>query len=296
MNVKISSSAILISSMFLISCGGASKKLEDKIPEQNIGKEEVEPEAYGKTETEEIKFSQEMNPDKLSDELEEALKANKTNEIPVLAGKILSRDENNVAALNALGVYNYQRNKLGIASIFWNRVLKLQNRNSQALNNLGVIAAKESKDSDAITFFKKAIKADSSNVSAYANLGALYIKYYNFKSAEATLELAKSDLSKKVEFLNNYGLALYGAGDPSKSIDVLQEAISKSPKNIPLATNYVAILVHSGKDLMKAEKLVTQLKLLTQDPKQLVRLSKISRELNAKLAEQRAAKSQGGRK
>ena len=85
------------------------------------------------------------------------------------------------------------------------------------------------------------------------------------------MDLARSDLSDKVDFLNNYGLALYGSGNASKSIDVLQDAISKSPKNIPLATNYVAVLVDSGQDLMKAEKLVTQLKLLTQDPKQLVR-------------------------
>ncbi|MAF90975.1 MAG: hypothetical protein VX583_07855 [Bdellovibrionota bacterium] len=296
MSIKKSATVLMISSIFLASCGGSSKKADDKSSSQNIGKEDFEPEAYGKSETEEIKVSQEMNPNKLADELKEVLKAQKTREIPVIAGKILSRDENNIAALNALGVYNFQRNKFGIASIFWNRVLKLQEKNSQALNNLGVIAAKDSKDSDAITFFKKAIKADSSNVSAYANLGSLYIKYYNFKAAEATLDLARSDLSDKVDFLNNYGLALYGSGNASKSIDVLQDAISKSPKNIPLATNYVAVLVDSGQDLMKAEKLVTQLKLLTQDPKQLVRLSKISRELNSKLAAKRAAKSQGGKK
>lgn len=296
MSIKLGVSFLTIASIFVISCSGPSRKAEEKKNTQNIGKDEFEPEAYGKAETEEIKVSQEMSPDKLSDELEDVLKKKKTSEIPVIAGKILSRDENNIAALNALGVYNFERNKFGIASIFWNRVLKLQEKNSQALNNLGVIAAIDSKDSDAITFFKKAIKADSSNISAYANLGSLYIKYYNFKAAEATLELAKSDLSEQVDFLNNYGLALYGAGDSSKAVDVLQEAISKSPKDIPLATNYVAILVDSGQDLMKAEKLVTQLKLLTQDPKQLVRLSKISRELNSKLATKKAAKAQGGKK
>lgn len=224
-------------------------------------------------------------------QLENAIRANKYSEAQSIAAKLLSRDENNIHALHSLGVINFRLKKYGIAKIFWSRVIQKKPDHSSALNNMGVLSLIEKDDSQAISYFKKAIKNDSDNTSALLNLGSLYLKYYNFKAAEATLDLAYSDHKRDSYFLSNYAISLIGMESAGKGLGYLEDAVEMNPKSVDLAMNYASALIFTGNDLTKAEKVLMQVKLLTQDPKDLTRLSRIQSDLKQKIAEKRAAEA-----
>jgi Flp pilus assembly protein TadD len=281
MNTKLICSAIL--SIFLVSCASDSKKPE--VSPQKVKKQD-EIIGYGQEENEVIEVAEvQMNEESLEDQLKKALEKNNFEDVKLISAKLLSRDESNVYALNALGVLNYKEKKYGIASIFWNRVLKKDPENSSALNNLGVIAIREKRDSDAIVLFKKAIRYNSDNVAALGNLGSLYLKYYNFKAAEASLDIAYSDYKKDPYFLSNYAVARQGTG--RSGLSRMKDAMDMQKKNVDLGMNYASMLVFAEKDLTEAEILLTQMKLLTPAPKDLVRLSRIQKSLDELVARKR---------
>lgn len=275
--------------LLLSACGGSEKKQEVSQKQTSQDDEIV---GYGQDEVaeEEIKTPV-MNEESLEDQLIDALKDKKYSNVKLISAKLLSRNENNIKALNALGVANFKAKKYGIAKIFWSRVIEKDKENSQALNNLGVLQLIEGKDSEAISFFKKSIRFDSDNTSAKLNLGSIYLKYYNFKAAEAALDMAYSDNKKDAYFLSNFAISLKGIGKSSKAISYLEDAVDMNNKNVDLAMNYASALIHSGKELKTAEKVITQVKLLTQDPKDLVRLSKIQKQLNEVVAKKRRAEA-----
>lgn len=279
--------ASLVTAIFLVSCASDSKKPESK-PVQPKQQDEII--GYGQEENDAIEVAEvQMNEESLEDQLKKALEQNKFDDVKIISAKLLSRDETNVYALNALGVLNYKERKYGIASIFWNRVLKKDPENSSALNNLGVIAVREKRDSDAIVLFKKAIRFNSDNVAALGNLGALYLKYYNFKAAEASLDIAYSDYKKDPYFLSNFAVARQGTS--GNGLSRMKDAFEKQKKNVDLGMNYASMLVNAEKNLTEAEILLTQMKLLTQDPKDLVRLSRIQKSLDELVARKRSEQS-----
>lgn len=276
--------------LVLSSCGGGDKRSE---PTQSRAQVEDDIVGYGNNQVNNVEAPKTpvMNEESLEDQLIGALKTKKYSKVKIISAKLLSRNDNNIKALSALGAVNFQSKKYGIAKIFWSRVLDKDKENSSALNNLGVLQVLEGNDSEAIALFKKAIRYDSDNTSALLNLGSLYLKYYNFKGAESALDLAYSDNKKNSYFLSNFAVSLNGIGKSSKAISYLEDAVEMNNKNVNLAMNYASVLIFADDDLKKAEKVITQVKLLTQDPRDLVRLSKIQKQLNVLVAKKRRAEA-----
>lgn len=217
-----------------------------------------------------------LSVDSSDEKLKALATAKRSNDEELLvkaASDLLSIDQNNLLALNTLGLYYFEHGKLGLAKIIFNRALAAHPDNSAALhNNLGVVYLVENNQRKAITSFKKALEAKPDYRIAAANLGSLYLEYKDYGRAVAPLEAGYKSVKGEIknggtahEVAGNYALALAGTGNVKKARSIYADITENNPRNPSILLNYAILLVNKAKDTKEAKSVISKLKLITDE-------------------------------
>jgi len=222
--------------------------------------------------------------------LRDAIKAKDSKKSRNAISVVLSKDPKNLPALNALGVMYFNSGKYGLARIVFERALKDHpNESSMLYNNLGVMEQRDGELEKAIAYFGKAIALDDENYSAKANLGSIYLDYGNSKGALPILKDAfiktQRDISRGGKFAikvaNNYAVALAKEGKYDEASDIYNKLIDGKSRDTDAMVNYAILLVRDLKKKKDAIRLLSKLKLITEDKKILNQVSDLEKELDA---------------
>ena len=200
-------------------------------------------------------------------------KAKRFRELMQEAGKILSKDPNDLKALSALGLYHMSQGQNGAARIFFERALKKHPDEAGLVNNIGVIQLREDDLASAFESFKKAYELSSSNPNVLANLGSIYVKYLDYIEAEPMVEDAYSYMPSNKIVANNYAIVLRTQGQLEEAEKVYKQALQKNSRDITTNLNYAILLVEYMKKYDKARQVVDKMEFLNPTDKYV--LSKI---------------------
>lgn len=197
-------------------------------------------------------------------DLVRAIETNNKVEVERLVRGYLSKDEKDIKALNALGVYHFTQKKYGLAKLIFQKILQDKSLAS-VHHNLGLVYLAESEEESAIVEFKKALNLDSSHVLASAHLGEIHLKYKNYEKALELLEFAYSVNKRNVALANNYAVALRATGDLDRARNIY-ESIGGREKNVTVLLNYALLLGDGLKNVEKAKEIINKIKFLTTSP------------------------------
>ncbi len=206
-------------------------------------------------------------------DFENAFRSKEEGLLVDVVAKRLSKDQNDLKALNLLSVFYIGQGKFGMARTIISRALKSHPNEAALHNNLGVIFLSEGKMRPATQMFRKALQLDSSYSIGSANLGSIFVEYKDFKRAEELLKEGyshvKGDLKRGVglDVANNYALALSGVGNSDKAKSIYQDILKVDSGNVTALMNYSILLIHKLKDKKEGEKQLNRLKFLAEDEK-----------------------------
>lgn len=198
--------------------------------------------------------------------LDQAIQDGSDDNIQRVAQGVLAKNQNDIPALLALGVVHYKRSQWVGALMMFDKVIKLDPRNLGARNNRALVYLSQHEVRDAIKEFKKVIEADPTNATAAANLGAIYLENKDYQKAFIAMDIAYQRMSRDPKVLNNYGIALTGAGRFKEARDAYQRALDKSPGSKEVMLNYAILLIDHLKQFSQGLELVNKLKFLGLSP------------------------------
>jgi TolA-binding protein/Flp pilus assembly protein TadD len=207
------------------------------------------------------------------EDLGAAFKAKDERSMVEAVSKRLGKDQNDLMALNALGVFYYEQGKYGLARILLGRALKVHPNEPALHNNQGVIYLAENKQRQAIASFRKAMDIKSSYTVGAANLGSIFVEYRDYSRAADMLDngysAVKSDLRRGgnigLDVANNYALALMGTGDNDRAKEIFQTILKADNGNATALLNYAILLIHRMKDKKEGEKQLNRLRFIGED-------------------------------
>lgn len=206
------------------------------------------------------------------------------------ASKRLGKDQGDLTALNALGVFYAEQGKIGLARILFSRAQKSHQNEPGIYNNQGVLFLKEGKQRPAIAAWRKAMELKGSYTVGAANLGAIFCEYKDWGRAADLLSDAysavRSDLKRggiALDVANNYALALMGSGDPDKAKGIFKNILEADNGNVTALLNYSILLIHVLKDKKEGEKQLNRLRFVGEDGDS--RIRKAVEEMDKALAE-----------
>lgn len=184
--------------------------------------------------------------------------------------KRLSKDQNDLKALNGLGIFYLEHGKFGLARMLFTRALKAHPDEPGLHNNLGVILLNENEQREAIAAFRKALSIKTSYTVGSANLGSIFVEYKDYTRAADLLGegygAVKGDLKGVgLDVANNYALALSGIGEHDKAKDIFKDILKADSSNVTALLNYSILLIHRMKDKKEGEKQLNRLRFVTDD-------------------------------
>ncbi len=227
---------------------------------------------------------------KESEDLGRPFQAREERALVEAVSKRLGKDQGDLQALNALGVFYAEQGKLGLARILFARAQKAHPNEPGLHNNQGVLFLKEGKQRPAIASLRKAMEMKGSYTVGAANLGAIFCEYKDYGRAADLLESAysavRSDLKRggiAVDVANNYALALMGSGDGEKARSIFKSILEADNGNVTALLNYSILLIHHLKDKKEGEKQLNRLRFVGEDGDS--RIRKAVDEMDKALAE-----------
>lgn len=200
--------------------------------------------------------------------------------------KILSKDQNDLRALNSLAVFYIDQGKFGIAKIILARAEKVHASEPAIQNNLGVIALDEGKQRLAIANFRRSLEVKKGYAFASANLGSIFVEYKDYTRAVELLAEGYGNLKGEVkrgvtlDVANNYALALSGSGNIDKAKSIFQDILKAESQNTTALLNYTILLIQKQKDKKEGEKMLNRLKFLADDAQTRKRIDELEKALN----------------
>jgi len=265
---------IILSFLFIVSCATQPKSGEESEKEQASVSLDAE-------EKKELKEKQ----DKLGGsyaQLRRFYTAKRYRELFDEASKILAKDENDLRALSALGLYHMDKGEFGAARIFFDKALLKHPNESGIYNNIGVIQIQEGRLESALVTFRKAYEIQRNNPVVQANLGSIYVKYMDYVEAEPLVEDAYSRLSSNDIVANNYAIVLRTQGQYDDAAKIYEKALSRDSRNISTNLNYAILLVEYMKKYDKARQLVNKIEFLNpRDKYVLAKIKDLQRKVSA---------------
>lgn len=197
------------------------------------------------------------------------------------AAKILTRNPQDVVALNALAVSNLHRNQSRTARYYLEYALNYHKTEPALYNNLAVVEWKEGEIDAAISNLKKAYKINPNHTETLSNLGMIYAKYGESQKAIMLLKEAYKK-NKSVQVGAAYALALKMKGDYKESESIYSTIVKADTRDVNILINYSILLIdHLGKPQVAAPLLSRVSFLGTEDPFVQEKLSQLERKLNA---------------
>lgn len=217
--------------------------------------------------------------------LAEALEEKNEDVMVDAARNILSKNPQDLKALNALAVFYIQTDRPGMAKILLDRALKVKADSPALHNNKGVIRLREGDMRGAIVEFREAMSAGRGHQRAGTNLGSIFLEYKDYSRALVPLKDGYSELKKDlrrgeaqaVQVANNYALALMGSGDPDEAADVFETILDTETRNNDVMLNYAILLVDVLKKPGKAKDVLGRLKFISEDPAMLRKVTELEK-------------------
>ncbi len=155
--------------------------------------------------------------------------------------RVLVIEPRNVSALNTRGLINYMRKKYSIAKwIFEEKVLRYDPNSTEAMNNLGLTYLAMGKQPLAVKYWLKAISIEPDNIPARLNLAAIYLDYLNYQGALEQFRIVLEQQDDNVEALIGSGTALWG-------LQKYEDAVGEYKKAIALTDRYPELYKRIGK-------------------------------------------------
>ena len=178
---------------------------------------------------------------------------------------ILNKDIDNIPAINSLALFYLRQNRLGPAELVLNR-LAGKKKSPVILNNMAVIALKRGDPRQAVAYLKQALASKKAYYPAQINWGNLFVQQGDWRNAlfmyERGRDEALKDLpsrgAKAQALLNNYGIALTGAGKWERAEAVFKK-LSKRPSPSPeILLNHSLLLAEKSRgELDRAKEVKT---------------------------------------
>lgn len=138
-------------------------------------------------------------------------------------------DENNIDALNILGIRSYQKQHYSSALDFLNRANQLAPCSAQTLSNLGLVHNALFEYAEALQFFNLAIQCDSNIPETHNNRGNALKGLGKHDEANKAYESALVLRPNYAEALSNQGVLLLEMGKTDKAIAILENVIQANP-------------------------------------------------------------------
>ncbi len=177
----------------------------------------------------------------------QALQARSEKDVHNQAALILAKDEKDLLALNALGLWYLTSGKVKAAELMFTQALEHHPNSSGLHNNLGVVAWEQNHIDEALVMFKKAYRLDDRNFSVLANLGSYYLYFGDYIKALPLLDQAQRIQRSHPKVLANYASALRENGKMKDAARVYREVIRNNPKDPELLLNFASLLIeHLG--------------------------------------------------
>ena len=249
---------ISISFIFIVSCQQMSLDKKEPVEKQMSDQEKVE-----------IKKIQEQtggDPSLLGD----YYRKKRYRKLLIEAGRLLSKNEHDLKALSALGLYHMDRGEYGAARIFFEKALKKHPEQAGLYNNIGVIFLKEGNLESALISFKKAYELDNANFFVQSNLGSIFMKYMDYIQGEPLITDAYGRNPNDDIIANNYGVILRTQGQYEEAEQVYKKIIARNPRNLPANVNYAILLVEYMRNYERGKKIVNKLEFLNPRSKYII--------------------------
>ncbi len=184
-----------------------------------------------------------------SDAFERAVelhRAGRLQEAKAAYRRLLRRDANNDAAMNALGILLGQTGDYTEAEKSLRRAIAIDSRNPAYHTNLGVALRRAGKLIDAIESYKRALALDGKNPDTLSNIGAALLKLGQPEGSVPYLEKAISVRPDSEDAYVNLSNALYALGRIPEAIDRARTAVQLAPSDAYAWSNLGLILLWQG--------------------------------------------------
>ena len=236
-------------------------------------------------------------------------------EAPVLkaVSSILSKDPNNVPAINSLALFYLNNNQWGLGTLILNRLSSKKEKSKVILNNLAIVSLKYGNVREAITYLKKALSSDFSYSLARVNLANIFIQQYDYKTAWKYYKISYKHVIKKwpeqgkkaTALLSNYGTALTGARQWGLASSVYKKMTDKPSPSTRVLFNYAVFLTEKSRredkekarsSLLKAKEIVDELALYSSSRRLKGKTQKLAKFILAHLKELKSSSLKQSRK
>jgi Tfp pilus assembly protein PilF len=202
-----------------------------------------------------------INKTELYDGIKIALSSGEDQSVEKAVANLLSHDQSDFKALNALGLFHLSKGRTQLAKTIFKSIIEKDTKNVSALNNLGVLYSQEGDRKKAMDSFKRAVSINSIYPSANANLGSIYAVGKDFQRARPYLENAYKGGLRDLSVLTNYAAALMFDGD-SEAGSVFIEALKMGSSDVNLQFNYALYLTYIKKDYKEASEIIDKIRFM----------------------------------
>ena len=232
--------------------------------------------------------------------LSQAIATRKEHLVLKAVSSILSKDPDNIVAINSLALFYLRANRWSLGALILNRVSSKKSNTSVIMNNLAMVSLKYGSPREAVTYLKKALSSDKYYSIARVNLANIFIQQYDYRNAyayyknnyNAVMKKWPSRDQKTIALLNNYGVALTGMKNWASGLFVFKNLINNSSPLAEILLNYAIFLTEKSKrenktksrgDLLRAKELVNELTLYSRSERLKRKMRWLSKIIDARL-------------
>ncbi len=200
-------------------------------------------------------------------------KSNRFDQMKDEATRNLAVNANDTAALNALALFYYKKNKLGASRIILDRILEKNPGYAPALTNLAVLDLAESEPAHALLNLKKSMKIDDRNPETLALVGSIYLKNKDYTKALSPLEQSYKNDKSNFQLANNYAVALTKNKSYDQAQKIYDEIMVQNSREPAILLNYAGLLVDYLNKPKEALNLVYKVKFIETENKDIIDLA-----------------------
>jgi|GEM_PF-3443186 len=179
------------------------------------------------------------------------------------AQKILEQNNQNIIALNALGMAHFYQGRPLAAKYFLNKALSINPNSSDVKNNLAYVAKKEGRSRQAIILWRQVATAGgSSSKIAYENLINEFTFAKDYKKVVGAADSLGSQNVTSVATLNSLALAAIVKSEFDEAEKLLNQALEKENNNEALLINMAILQLDFKKNLDQGRRYLDRISFL----------------------------------
>ncbi|MBT4964552.1 MAG: tetratricopeptide repeat protein [Francisellaceae bacterium] len=183
-------------------------------------------------------------------ELDLLVSVNKVEKAMYLANHALKALPNDIDFLYMRSVMASKLNQLSAAEDDLNKILSLNPNHANALNVLGYnLSSQKERHEEALTYLERAISISPDNPTIMDSMGLLLFRMGQLQDSLIWLEKAYT-LKPESNIALHLSEVLYALGKHKKALDVIDKAMSSSPKNNELIRLKDKISIHHKRPAM----------------------------------------------